>query len=116
MPADSDEAGWWSGGAFPGERGAAVIAGHLDSQTGPAVFSRVRELEAGDEVRVIDRHGDSSRFVVHRAEEHRKSAFPTRRVYAETRRPSLRLVTCSGEFDEATGHYAANLVVFARRV
>jgi hypothetical protein len=42
-----------------------------------------------------------------------KNAFPTQAVYGPTPGPTLRLITCDGAFDSATGHYADNLIVFA---
>lgn len=116
VPANARESGWWSRGAFPGEKGTAVIAGHVDSGAGPAVFFRLRELEPGDDVRITDSEGRTARFAVERSEEHPKNDFPTRRVYAPTAGRALRLITCSGDFDEARGRYRSNLIVFARRL
>jgi sortase (surface protein transpeptidase) len=113
VPRDHGDAGWWTGGPEPGERGAAVIAGHVDSTSGPAVFFRLRELDRGDEIRVHRRDGSVGRFVVRHTERHPKARFPTRRVYGATSGPTLRLVTCSGRFDTATGHYTHNTIVFA---
>ena len=116
VPEDFGDTGWWKGGPEPGERGAAVIAGHVDSRTGPAVFYRLDELRAGDELRVHREDGTQARFVVRRLERHPKDDFPTRRVYARTDEPTLRLVTCSGDFDAASGHYVDNTIVFADAV
>jgi LPXTG-site transpeptidase (sortase) family protein len=113
VPEDYGETGWWKGGPEPGEPGPAVIAGHVDSETGPAVFYRLEELRAGDEIRVHRADGTRARFIVARLERHPKDDFPTRSVYAGTREPTLRLVTCSGDFDTATGHYVDNTIVFA---
>jgi Sortase domain len=113
VPQDYGDTGWWRGGPEPGERGAAVIAGHVDSRTGPAVFYRLDELRPGDEIRVRRTDGTQARFAVRRLERHPKDAFPTRRVYGRTSAPTLRLVTCSGDFDAATGHYVDNTIVFA---
>jgi len=113
VPRDYGDAGWWTGGPEPGERGAAVIAGHVDSTSGPAVFFRLRELGRGDEIRVHRRDSSVGRFFVQRTERHPKAHFPTRRVYGATSGPTLRLVTCSGRFDTATGHYTDNTIVFA---
>lgn len=114
VPADASQAGWWSGGSFPGERGPAVMAGHVDSRAGPAVFYGLDELERGDEIRITRPAGRAARFVVTRFETVRKDDFPTRAVYAYTARPTLRLVTCTGAFDEVIGRYPDNLIVFAR--
>jgi sortase (surface protein transpeptidase) len=113
VPSDFAAAGWWSGGSRPGEPGPAVIAGHVDSYTGPAVFFRLGELRRGDVVTVLRADGSRVRFAVERSERHPKSRFPTARVYGPTRRGALRLITCSGAFDRAAGHYADNTVVFA---
>ncbi len=115
VPARADQAGWWSGGERPGQKGPAVIAGHVDSSTGPAVFFRLRELEPGDVVEVTPRGGATVRFVVDRLENVPKDGFPTRAVYGPTPGSTLRLVTCTGSFDESSGSYRDNLIVFARR-
>ena len=77
VPKDDGETGWWKGGPEPGERGAAVIAGHVDSKTGPAVFYRLDELRAGDEIRVHRSDGTRARFVVARLERHQGRARST---------------------------------------
>jgi sortase (surface protein transpeptidase) len=112
-PRDPDRAGWWRGGSRPGERGRAVIAGHVDSRTGPAVFARLLRLRRGDRIVVVDTAGRRVTFTVRATEEHPKHAFPTQRVYGASRRAALRLITCSGIFDRASGHYESNFVVFA---
>src|SRR4051812_8724380 len=108
------EAGWWAGGARPGERGPAVIAGHVDSKTGPAVFFRLDRLRARDPIVIVRRGGSRVRFLVQRVARYRKAAFPTAAVYGPTRGSTLRLITCSGAFDSASGHYLDNTVVYAR--
>jgi hypothetical protein len=112
-PRDPDRAGWWAGGPRPGRRGAAVIAGHVDSRTGPAVFAELARLRRGDGIVVVDRAGRRLRFAVQATQEYAKDAFPTQHVYGRTPRPTLRLITCSGTFDRGAGHYRSNLVVFA---
>ena len=114
VPRRFEVAGWWTGGVRPGERGPAVIAGHVDSYTGPAVFFRLGTLRRGNRVVVERRDGSRLRFTVRRVEHYAKQRFPARRVYGPTRRPELRLITCSGAFDYSTGHYLDNTVVFAR--
>lgn len=113
VPARFDQVGWWAGGSRPGERGPAVIVGHVDSRTGPAVFFKLRALRRGDAVVVRRRDGTSVRFIVRSSERYPKDRFPTARVYGPTRRPELRLITCSGTFDRSTGHYLDNTVVYA---
>ncbi|SEL77133.1 Sortase family protein [Blastococcus sp. DSM 46786] len=113
-PADHTRAGWFAGGPAPGAVGPSVIAGHVDSRDGPAVFFRLDELVAGDEVLVDQADGTTVRFTVTGAERFPKDRFPTREVYGPTPRAELRLITCGGEFDAATGSYRDNVVVWAR--
>jgi sortase (surface protein transpeptidase) len=113
-PDDPDRAGWFPGGAVPGDVGPAVVAGHVDSVEGPAVFARLRELTPGDEVVVDRQDGTTARFTVTGVGRHPKDDFPTEAVYGPTPRAELRLVTCGGDFDRSRGSYEDNVVVFAR--
>jgi sortase (surface protein transpeptidase) len=113
VPTGFFEAGWYGSSATPGDAGPAVIVGHVDSRTGPAVFYRLRELLPGSEVVVRMSDGSGRTFVVARIAEFAKTAFPTQEVYGATPRPRLRLITCGGPFDRSTGHYLDNVIVFA---
>lgn len=112
-PADPDLAGWYRRGAVPGEQGPTVIAGHVDSRTGPAVFFRLGELGPGDPVEVARSDGRSYGYRVVSVEHHPKDAFPTALVYGPAPGSVLRLVTCGGEFDARRRHYRDNVVVTA---
>jgi sortase (surface protein transpeptidase) len=113
VPRRWEVAGWYAGGTRPGDSGSAVILGHVDSKSGPAVFYRLGELRRGDGVTIRRADGSSVRFVVQRTEQYDKRRFPTDAVYYPTLTPALRLVTCGGQFDYATGHYRSNVIVFA---
>ncbi|MEK6345657.1 MAG: class F sortase [Curtobacterium sp.] len=115
-PKDWDSAGWFSDGIVPGQVGPAVIAGHVDSPTSAAVFYRLDELVTGDRITVRMSDGSERVFEVQRSERAAKSAFPTSDVYGTSPTPALRLITCDGTFDTATGHYTDNLIVFATLV
>ena len=108
-----DVAGWYEEGTRPGDPGSAVILGHVDSKAGPAVFYRLRQLRPGDRVEVVRAGGSRVTFTVERVERYPKRRFPTADVYYPTLTPRLRLVTCGGSFDPATGHYRSNLIVYA---
>jgi Sortase domain len=112
-PGQWEEAGWYAGGTRPGDPGSAVILGHVDSKSGPAVFYRLRELRRGDRVEVVRADGSRVRFTVARVEQYPKRRFPTADVYYPTLTPMLRLVTCGGAFDRGWGHYLDNVIVFA---
>ena len=108
-----ESAGWYAGGTVPGAVGPAVIAGHVDSGSGPAVFVDLAALAVGDEVQVTLSTGDVETFRVTGSERTPKATFPTSDVYGSSPTPSLRLITCDGTFDRSTGHYVDNLIVFA---
>lgn len=109
----AEGAGWYAGGPVPGETGPAVITGHVDWAGSPAVFARLDELAPGDEVVVGHADGTVSRFTVAHVERYPKSTFPSAAVYGPTTGAELRLITCGGVFDRATGSYRDNVVVSA---
>lgn len=112
VPNEADEAGWWSGGARPGQPGPAVIVAHRDSTNGPALFYELPTLDPGSMILVEDSQGRQHQFHVDRVERHSREAFPTSAVYGPTAQPTLRLLTCGGEYDRDKG-YADNYIVFA---
>jgi len=114
VPTDFARAGWFAEGPAPGQEGPSVIAGHVDSKTGPAVFYRLRDLRPGDPVLVERADGSRLRFLVERSRSYPKTTFPTQEVFGPVPAAALRLITCGGEFDRARGSYRENLVVFAR--
>jgi sortase (surface protein transpeptidase) len=115
VPRRWGDTGWYAGGPKPGQRGPAVIAGHVDSTSGPAVFYRLGELRRGALVHIRRADHSVASFRVEGAERWPKDRFPTRRVYRRTARSTLRLITCGGGFNGATGHYLENVIVYATR-
>jgi hypothetical protein len=113
VPKDWDTAGWYDKGPRPGQPGPAVILGHVDSKTGPAVFYQLRALRPGDTVRVGLADGRMLVFRVQRVQRYPKDKFPTEAVYFPTLNRELRLITCGGEFDYAAGSYRDNIVAYA---
>ncbi|WP_308403965.1 class F sortase [Streptomyces sudanensis] len=107
--------GWYEGGASPGEEGTAIVVGHRDTRTGPAVFLDLHALKPGNTVRVERADGITAVFTVDRVRTYDKDEFPDREVYRQAERPELRLLTCGGTFDRRNG-YTANTVVFAHLV
>jgi sortase (surface protein transpeptidase) len=116
VPQSAAIAGWFKPGPEPGELGAAVILGHVDSAHGPGVFYRLRALQPGDAITVVVRTGSKVRFVITGMKAVAKERFPKKRIYRHAGEAVLRLVTCDGRFDTRTGHYVDNYVVFARRI
>ena len=113
VPSSTTVAGWYIGAPRPGDIGSAVIVGHVDSLTGPGVFYRLSELRPGNRIFVLRADGTTVAFRVTAVRAYQKDAFPTHDVYGSVPDAELRLITCGGDFDAATGHYLSNVVVYA---
>jgi hypothetical protein len=113
LATSADEAAWYKYSATPGQIGSSVIEGHVDSDRGPAVFFRLGALRPGATIDVRLADGVTAVFRVTGVREYAKSRFPARIIYGSTDYAALRLITCGGAFDYATGHYLSSTVVFA---
>ncbi|ULR50486.1 class F sortase [Streptomyces deccanensis] len=112
-PAEKENlAGWYEAGTTPGERGTAIVAGHVDNADGAAVFYRLGALRRGATVEVDRRDGGTALFTVDAVEVYDARDFPDEKVYGAASRPELRVITCGGGYSRATG-YQGNVVVFA---
>jgi hypothetical protein len=114
-PEDPNLAGWFTGAVSPGEKGTAVLVGHVDNQQGPAVFYGLGALKKGNRVEVLRNDGKTGVFEIYGVEVFEKHNFPGDRVYGNNGVPELRVITCGGGFSAQSG-YAGNVVVFARMV
>jgi len=113
VPSTVTVAGWYTGSARPGAIGAAVIVGHIDSTTGPGIFYRLHTLHRGTKVYIRRADGTVAVFEVTSVRSYLKAQFPTLAVYGPVPYAELRLITCGGSFDFATGHYLSNTIVYA---
>ncbi|MGW6564003.1 class F sortase [Streptomyces sp. NPDC054975] len=114
-PEDPNLAGWYQNGVAPGQRGTAVIVGHVDNAAGPAVFYNLGSLDKGQHVEVERYDGRVAVFEIYGVEVYAKNNFPGVQVYGDTGEAELRVITCGGGYNRATG-YDGNVVVFARMV
>lgn len=106
--------GWYRYGPTAGQSGPAVMLGHKDTTTRPAVFERLHELQNGDSIEVSRLDGTVAIFTVGGIEQADKKTFPTNRVYGNADAAELRLITCGGTYNRMTGHYVDNVIVYAR--
>ncbi|MFJ7181576.1 class F sortase [Streptomyces massasporeus] len=116
-PPPSDEpdlAGWYGGGTTPGSVGTAITAGHVDLRTGrPGVFYGLGALAKGNTIEIDREDRRTAVFTVDAVEVHAKDSFPSEKVYGDSERAELRVITCGGGYAEHTG-YQGNVVVYAR--
>ncbi|SCF27849.1 Sortase family protein [Micromonospora viridifaciens] len=108
-----DQTGWYDRGPVPGEPGRAIIVGHVDTKSGPAVFYRLRELKPGDRIEVTRADQRVVTFTVDAVEYFDKAHLPADRVYGNDGPPGLRLITCGGEWVGGRTGYEDNVIAFA---
>lgn len=116
VPQDFSSVGWYTAGPSPGQLSPAILAGHVDSHNGPAIFYHLGALRPGARVTVGRKDGSTATFSVDRVGRFPKDHFPTALVYGSTNRAELRLITCGGSFDQKSGHYLDNIVAFAHLI
>ena len=113
VPGDAATVGWYTRAPTPGSLGPAVLAGHVDLHRRPGTFAKLATLAAGDIVTIARQDGSTATFSVTKTARYAKDGFPTDAVYGAIDHAGLRLITCGGDFDDRTGHYRDNIVVFA---
>lgn len=116
VPPTAAVAGWYTGSPRPGQIGSSIIAGHVDSRLGPGVFYRLSQMRRGEYVYIIRANHTVGVFEVTSLRTYAKSSFPAKAVYGPVPDAELRLITCGGTFDFATGSYLSNIVVYATLV
>ncbi|KAB1146730.1 class F sortase [Streptomyces luteolifulvus] len=112
-PEDPNLAGWFTGAVSPGEKGTAVVVGHVDNTQGPAVFYGLGALKKGNRVEIPRKDGKTAVFEIYGIEVFAKNNFPGDRVYGSKGSAELRVITCGGGFSKQNG-YDGNVVAFAR--
>lgn len=116
VPKNYQQPGWYRFGPSPGQRGSAVILGHVDTFKGPAVFFKLRTLRPGARVEVTLADHVVTHFEVRQIAMYLKTNFPSQLVYGSHGYSGLQLITCGGAFDPVTGHYLSNVVVYTALV
>ncbi len=115
VPKDSDDAGWYDLGVKPGEKGSAVLDGHLDKSSGaPAVFWNVSKLEVGDKIIVRDDLGHDHTFAVTEKAQYPYNDFPLQKVFGATDKRMLNLISCNGQWNTATKNYSHRTVIYSQ--
>jgi len=94
-----DDVGWYKSGTVPGQRGSAVIDGHLDRPGGyPAVFWRLRELHVGDVVLLSNAQGQTLHFHVTQVMFYPPQQAPLQEIFGNGGGTYLNLITCAGDW------------------
>ncbi|NES30977.1 class F sortase [Micromonospora terminaliae] len=110
---EHNQTGWYNRGSVPGDPGRAIIVGHVDTKSGPAVFYRLHDLKPGDRIEVTRSDRSVVTFKVDTVEYFDKANLPADRVYGESGPAELRLITCGGEWVGGHTGYEDNVIAFA---
>jgi LPXTG-site transpeptidase (sortase) family protein len=116
VPKNNMGVGWFVYGAKPGQIGAAVVVGHLDSVWGSAIFANLSKVKPGDKIIITRADGSIVTYRVDSLSKFSQNNFPTHAVYDSVSYSAIRLITCSGTWDKKAGHYSDNLVVFGTQI
>ncbi|PFA63266.1 hypothetical protein CN378_19820 [Bacillus sp. AFS015802] len=116
LPENGKDVAWFEPGFQPGEKGNAVLAGHVDDEKKPAVFFELKTLEPGDEIHLQDDKGKTLTFVVKEKVAYEKDDAPLRKIFGPTEKRMLNLITCTGYFDHDIHNYVERLVVYTELV
>jgi LPXTG-site transpeptidase (sortase) family protein len=113
VPASFEKVGLLVPWTKPGENGNAVIAGHIDHKTGPAIFYHLKELLPGDSIRISNDAGHSNTFLVTRIQRYKTKEAPLQKIFGPVDKARLNLITCAGKFNRKTKEHSHRLVVFS---
>ncbi|MYL35108.1 sortase [Pontibacillus yanchengensis] len=112
VPDDTVNVGWFEPGTKPGNTGNAVMAGHVDSYQGAAVFFYLKDLKKGDEVTVTNKDGEKRTFVVQKLESYPTEKAPIEQIFGKTDNQNLNLITCTGTYNHDKQDHEKRLVVY----
>lgn len=114
VPRAFDKVGILAPWTKPGENGNAVIAGHLDHYTGPAIFFNLKKVNPGDQILLSNAQGQKLRFSVSKVAVFKTEEAPIEEIFGNASYPHLNLITCAGKFNKKTQEHAMRLVVFSQ--
>ncbi|MDX8344730.1 class F sortase [Rossellomorea sp. YZS02] len=116
LPQNGKDVAWFEPGFQPGEKGSAVLAGHVDDEKKPAVFFELKKLEPGDQVVLQDGQGKTFTFEVREKVAYEKDDAPLRKIFGPSDKRMLNLITCTGYFDHDIHNYVERLVIYTELI
>lgn len=111
VPTQPADAAWYNGSVAPGQPGNAILDGHLDWWTGPAVFLHLAQLKAGDQIELVRADGSQVTFAVTGQQVFGANDSVPASMLATTGPATISLITCSGAWDAGQSEYLQRLVV-----
>ncbi|WP_433945293.1 class F sortase [Paenibacillus sp. SN-8-1] len=114
VPNRTDRVGYLASGVFPGAAGNAIMDGHVDTYTGPAVFYPLKKLKKGDSVYISNDNGDKLRFIVQSVNYYLTEDAPAEAIFGPSSNHGLNLITCAGRYSRSRREDEGRLVVYTR--
>lgn len=116
LPKNGKDVAWFSPGIRPGERGNAVLAGHVDDEKQPAVFFDLKNIKKGDRIILKGKDDEELVFEVKDKQAYLKDDAPLRKIFGPGDHIGLNIITCTGYFDYDIHNYVERLVVYTELV
>lgn len=116
VPEETDVVGWYDRGVKVGAKGNAVLAGHVDSKKGPAIFFYLKNIEIGEKVIVTDEQGMKRTFEVKSKESYPSDEAPIEKIFGPSDKRNLNVITCTGTFNHDKHLYPDRLVVYTELI
>ncbi len=113
---DPTKVGWYTLGPKPGEKGKAILDGHLDSSKGSGIFWNLHNVKIDDIISVTDENGAKRDFRVRDMQVYDVRTAPMQTIFGESDDHLLNIITCAGNWDRSLGHYDKRLVVYAQAI
>lgn len=107
------DVGWYRYGVIPGNKGSAVIAGHVDNGLSLAgVFKHLVDVKVGDDVYVVNALGEKLHFKVDAINSYQYEDVPLDTLFGQNDRAHVNLITCDGAWIGEKKTYDRRLVVY----
>ncbi|MGL3067089.1 MULTISPECIES: class F sortase [Planococcus] len=116
VPEDVNQVGWFEPGYKAGSQGHAVLAGHVDSLNGPAVFYDLTKVKIGELVTLTDTEGRKMIFEVKEINSYQTDQAPIEEIFGKSDKRMLNLITCTGDYSRDIGSYEERLVISAELI
>ena len=116
-PINIYDAGWYTGGVRPGDKGAAVIDAHASGPTRVGLFGSLDKLKVGD--RLSLEKGDSTQLnyeVVEVKKVPRSTLDMKELLTPRVGDEGLNLITCAGVWQQQGQTYSDRVLVFTKRI
>lgn len=113
-PVSSHVAGIFIDGVLPGQKGNAILAGHVDNYTGPAIFYPLKKVKPGAPVVLSDKEGNYLVFKVIAVESYPTAEAPIEKIFGDSDIEQLNLITCTGKYNREKREHEKRLVVYTR--